>query len=69
MTVYGDLGATYGTHTNATYGTLFDSGDVPQTGGFVALFARVARSEVVAQVAPTNVRARVTSPTVGYFIN
>lgn len=69
MTVYGDLGATYGEHTTRTYGTLFDATDVPITGGLVRLFARVARSDIGAEVALTGVRAQVTTLPVGAQIN
>lgn len=69
MTIYGDLGDLYGSHANRTYGTLFDSTDVPITGGLVALIARVSRSDIAADIALTSVRAQVMTMPVELTIN
>jgi hypothetical protein len=66
--IYGDLGATYGAHASKTYGELFDS-DLPPTSGLVALFARVPRSDVLAEVNVTSIRAQVTTMPVDATIN
>jgi hypothetical protein len=65
--IYGDLGATYGANASRTYGTLFD--EQPPTSGLVALFARVPRSDVLADVNNTSVRATVTTMPVDATIN
>lgn len=65
--LYGDLGATYGANLSRTYGTLFD--DAAPTSGLVALFARVPRSDVLAEVNVTSIRAQVTTMPVGATIN
>ena len=68
---YGDLGATYGSHTGRTYGTLFDADaqEAAPTLGLVTLIARVTTSDVAARVTITNVAARVTSSPIDYRIN
>jgi hypothetical protein len=69
MTIYGNLGSTYGAHTARTYGSLFDSSEVPQTGGFVTLYARLGRADVLADVASTSVRAAIITLPVEFTIN
>lgn len=57
--VYGDIGDLYGSHANAIYGTLFDTQGYADA--HVQLLARVTRAGLVAEIANTSVRGKVTS--------
>jgi len=60
MTTYVDIGATFGTNENRTYGTLFDSA-LPNPTASQVLFARVEQSDVFAEVTTLPVLARSTT--------
>lgn len=68
MPTYGELGPTYGAHADRTYGTLFDLDEAPILG-LVALRAVVAKHELFVNLDSYAVRAKNTTPTIGYLID
>lgn len=66
MPTYEGIGATYGTNTNRTYGTLFDPPETAPTLGLVQLFARVTTQDIYVVPDTRSVQARVTTQSVGW---